>query len=807
MRSGTSKPGVAAALKKKGLRVRIRIEALWRKRWVRWTALAAAIPTILLCFATGYYYVRFAHLIDARLHGERDTVLPLVLARPLELRRGQSLTDRGLIDRLNDLGYAQRPTVTKPGEFAIGAGAIALIPRAPEFKGRIVRVVFQRQPPAPAARGASASRKPPPPRPADRVLQLEVANRPSERLTLDAPILTSLGGEREKRRPVALSAIPDRVKQAVLAIEDRRFYDHPGVDPISIIGAFLTNLRGRRAYLSGASTITQQVARNIFLPRIFPGMTLQEAREKSLRRKLLEAWVSLILTTRATKDAILEMYLNDMTLGQRGSFGIVGVAEASRLFFGKDVSNVTLAEAATIAGVFQSPSALSPFNNPNRCRDRRNLVLEAMVDGGYITREAAERAALEPLVVVQRALEAEAPYFVDYVGQTLDDQYPGLTTTTDQAVEVHTTLDLHLQRLAQDAVRNGLTTVDQLLSRRKRKGKAEAALIAVDPATGEILAFVGGRSYNQSQYNRAIVSRRQPGSVFKPFVYLAAFERALAEERTDVTPASIVVDEPETFEFDDQVWTPENYEGKYDGPITLRRALAHSRNLATIHVAAQAGYDRVADLWKRLAVGTPPKPYPSIALGVFEATPYEMATAYTLFENGGAVRPLKHIMQITRGSKDVTKKTSSEPRRIASPATTFLVTNMMRSVLNEGTAASARANGFTLDAAGKTGTTNDLRDAWFAGFTPELLTVVWVGFDDNQPIGLSGAQAALPIWTQFMKAALAGRPNTPFDVPEGITFREIDADTGKLSTPGCPKTFNEAFLTGTEPTQVCDLHR
>ncbi len=786
------------------MRVRIRVEALWRRRWVRLTALAVAIPTVLLCFATGYYYVRFARLIDARLHGERIKVLPQVLARPLELRRGQSLTDRGLIDRLNDLGYAQRATVAKPGEFAIGAGAIALIPRAPAFKGQIVRVVFQR-PTTPGVR--TASRKAPPPRPADRVLQLELANRPSERLTLDAPLLTSLGGEREKRRPVALSVIPDRLKQAVLAVEDRRFYDHPGVDPISIVGAFLSNLRGKRAYLSGASTITQQVARNIFLPRIFPGMTLQEAREKSLRRKLVEAWVSLILTTRATKDAILEMYLNDMTLGQRGSFGIVGVAEASRLFFGKDVSNVSLAEAATIAGVFQSPSALSPFNNPTRCKDRRNVVLQTMVDAGYITRETAERSSLEPLVVVQRALEAEAPYFVDFVEQTLDGQYPGLTTTTDQAVEVHTTLDLHLQRLAQDAVRNGLTSVDQLLSRRKRKGKAEAALIAVDPNSGEILAFVGGRSYNQSQYNRAIVSRRQPGSVFKPFVYLAAFERALDEERIDVTPASIVVDEPETFEFDDQVWTPENYEGKYDGPITLRRALAHSRNLATIHVAEQAGYDRVSNLWKRLGVGTPPKPYPSIALGVFEATPYEMASAYTLFSNAGAARSLKHIAQVIRGGKDVTKKDASEPRRIASPATTYLVTNMMRSVLNEGTAAGARANGFTLDAAGKTGTTNDLRDAWFAGFTPELLTVVWVGFDDNQPIGLSGAQAALPIWTQFMKAALAGRPNTAFEVPEGITFAEIDPETGKLVTPRCPKSFNEAFLSGTEPTTICDLHR
>src|SRR5206468_2687965 len=348
----------------------------------------------------------------------------------------------------------------------------------------------------------------------------------------------------------------------------------------------------------------------------------------------------------------------------------------------------------------------------------------------------------------------------------------------------------------QDAVRTGLTRVDELLSRRRRRGKAEAALIAVDPRSGEVLAFVGGRSYNQSQYNRAIVARRQPGSVFKPFVYLAAFEQALAQGKRDVTPASIVNDEPETFEFDDQVWTPENYENKYDGPITLRHALAHSRNMATIHVAEHAGYDHVAALWKKLGVGNPPKPYPSIALGVFEATPYEIATAYTVFPNDGVIRPLKYVERITSGGKDVTKKPSSQPRQVARPDTTFLVTNMMRSVLNEGTAAGARSAGFTLDAAGKTGTTNDLRDAWFVGFTPELLTVVWVGFDDNQPVGLSGAQAALPIWTDFMMRALAGHQSIAFDPPEGISFVDIDPDTGKLALPGCPRVFREAFLAG-----------
>jgi len=772
---------------------------------VRLTAAALALPLVVGCFMAAYYYVRFARLIDARLHGERETVLPRVFARPLELRRGQSLTDRQLIDRLNDLGYAQRAAVQKPGEFTVGVGAVAILPRGPELKGQMVKVVFQR--PQPEVK--RAVKRAAPPRIADRVQQLEVAAHPADRVTLDAPVLASLiAGEREKRRPVALSAIPARMTQAVLAIEDRRFYEHPGIDPIGMVGAFFSYMTGRRGYLGGGSTVTQQLVRNVFLPKFEGlGMTLQEARARSLRRKLLEMWVSIVLTQRASKDEILEMYLNDIPLGQRGSFAVFGVAEASRLFFGRDVSNVSLAEAATIAGVIQQPSALSPFNNPARCKERRNVVLQAMADSGYVTAEAANRAAQEPLVVVQRALEAEAPYFVDYVKQTLSDQFPKLITASNQPLDVFTTLDLHLQRLAQDAVRDGLTNVDQLLSRRKRKGKAEAALIALDPRNGEILAFVGGRSYNQSQYNRAIVSRRQPGSVFKPFVYLSAFEEALAEGRQDITPATITNDEPETFEFDDQVWTPENYEGKYDGPVTYRHALAHSRNLGTIHVAQTAGYNHVASLWKALGVGNPPKPYPSIALGVFEATPYEIATAYTIFPNAGVLRPLKHILRLTSGGKEVLRPPDPRSRQIARPDTTFLVTNMMRSVLNEGTAAGARAAGFTLDAAGKTGTTNDLRDAWFAGFTPELLTVVWVGFDDNQPVGLSGAQAALPIWTQFMKTALAGRASVPFDVPDGIAFVAIDPLTGKLASPACPKTFDEAFLAGTEPTLMCDLHR
>ena len=723
-----------------------------------------------------YYWVVFSRMIDARISGDMQRTDPRVFARPFELHRGQAHTPRPLVDRLNDLGYAHRPRTEGPGEFTIGQGTLVLIPRDGDRRGHVLRVVF----------GSRASKTSEP----ARISTIEVVGerRTVDRVKLDAPLITALvTSGREKRRDVPLSVIPRNMVQAVLAIEDRRFYDHPGIDPIGIAGAAFRNVFGTKQYLASGSTITQQLVKNTFLTP-----------EKTLRRKMTEWFMSVVLETRLSKDEILQLYLNDVALGQRGSFAIHGVAEASRLFFAKDISNVSLAEAATIAGVIQSPSRLSPFNNPERAKERRNVVLHAMADTGYISGDAAAREAKTPVAVVARALEAEAPYFVDFISQELQSKYP-----TAGAVDVYTTLDLHLQRLAQDAMREGLTRLDKILARRRRH--AQAALIAVDPRSGDVLAFVGGRSYNQSQYNRVLSARRQPGSVFKPFVFLAAFERAQQEGRGDITPATVVWDEPTTIIFNEQAWSPSNYNGEYDGPITLRRALALSRNSAAVKVAENAGYEEVAALWRRVGAGTPPRPYPAIALGVFEATPYEIASAYTMFPNGGTIRPLRAISRLVAKGKDLPLQTGV-PRAVSRPDTTFLVTNMMRSVINEGTGAGARAAGFTLDAAGKSGTTNDLRDAWFVGFTPELLTVVWVGLDDNRPLGLSGTQAALPIWTTFMSRALSGRADAAFTVPNGITFADIDRDTGKLAAPGCPRVFSEAFLSGTEPYEVCPLH-
>jgi len=735
--------------------------------------LILGIPLVLSAIFVAYLWSTYAAQIDARLNGEQRSI-PRIFGRRFEIKPGNGLTPQQLEERLNDVGYALREAIQGPGEFTVVDTVIRLQPRTEN--SAVMRVEF--------SKGAT---------PVVTNIVNEGTNKTTGELTLEAPMLTAFASG-EKRRFTPLSSIPERMRHAVLAIEDRRFYDHPGVDVIRSIGAVLTNLFGDKEYLVGGSTLTQQIVKNTFLTR-----------EQTMKRKVQEQFMALVLESRLTKDQIFELYLNDQVLGQRGPFAIHGVAEASRIFFGKDVRNISLAEAATIAGLLQSPSRLSPFRNPERALERRNVVLAAMVDAQYISAEEAAAARKAPLGLAARALENEAPYFVDYVSQLVGERYAGLFEK-NAAVDVYTTIDLQMQRIAQEVVGEGIISLDKQLAGRKRKGQVQAAMIAVDPRTGDILAMVGGRAYNQSQYNRAVTTRRQPGSVFKPFVYLAAFEHMVAQGASSPTPATMVLDEPTIFMDGEKPYEPGNYQNEYDGPVSLRRALALSRNIVAIKVAEEAGFDKVANLWKKIGVGTPARPYPSIALGVFEASPLEIATAFTIFTNGGRVRPLRAMTRIVEEGK-TRQVAAGSTREIARPDTTFLVTNMMRAVMNEGTGAGARSQGFRLNAAGKSGTTNDLKDAWFVGFTPDLLAVVWVGYDDNQPVGLGGSQAALPIWTAFMKRSLAARADQSFRVPDGIVFADIDPLSGQLSGPFCPRRISEAFLERTEPWEQCHLHR
>lgn len=753
-------------------KLRLRL-AVPPRRWLIAAGAVAAVVSLVVLVTAAVYWQSYGRIIDAKLSGASQA-MPRIYGRPFEVSPGQGLSPDQFVQRLNDVGYTQRDEAAGPGEFAINENVVTVATRPGQTEpGRTLHVEF-------STRRAVVSRITD-----DREARVG-------RFALEAPLLAALAPG-ERRRYIPLSGIPQHQIEAVLAIEDRRFYDHPGVDVIRAFGALISNLRGDRPYLEGASTLTQQIVKNTFLTP-----------EQTIKRKVQEQFMALVLESRLNKDQILELYLNDVVLGQRGPFEIHGVAEAARIFFGKHISNVTLAEAATIAGIIQAPSSLNPFRNAERSQNRRNLVLKEMVTAGFVTAEAASAAAELPLAVNARALENEAPYFVDYV-KTLVETRRGGPLDPRTSIDVHTTLDLHLQRIAQQAVDAGLARIDEQLAARKNPGQAQAALVAIDPRSGDVLALVGGRAYSQTQYNRAVFARRQPGSVFKPFVYLAAFERMAEEGRADITPASIVLDEPTIFKDGEEDYEPANYQNEYDGPISLRRALALSRNIVAIKVAEITGYDRVADLWKRVGVGTPAQAVPAVALGVFEATPIDMATAYTIFVNDGSLRPLRAISAMVEDGKRV--DVPIQPLRpVARPDTTFLVTSMLRSVMTEGTGASARANGFTLESAGKSGTTNDLRDAWFIGFTPDLLAVVWVGIDDNQPIGLGGSAAALPIWTSFMKGSLSARPDEKFAVPPGIVFVDVDPATGLLATPRCPRSYQEAFLIDTEPHQFCYLH-
>jgi penicillin-binding protein 1B len=771
----------------------------------RFRLVVALLTLVMLPVVVGsafliYEYLIASNQIEARLKGERWLIPSRLYARPLVLHNGLTLQASDLVKRLNGLNYEEKSEgPARPGEFVVGDGVVAVFPRtAPSDPGaphEPLLVTFERDK-------------------RDQVEHIKeirgrVSRRPYRDHALEPELMTYLFDEnREKRRLVRYADIPDNLKHAVLAIEDRRFFSHPGLDPFRLIGAVLRNLRNESSIPQGGSTLSQQLVKNYFLResdergyRVAP---------RTFKRKTQEALLAFVLERRATKEEILELYLNEIYLGQVGSFGINGVGQAARLYFGKDVGNLTLAEAALLAGLIQSPNRYHPYKHPDRAKERRDQVLHAMVNAGFIDSAAAQAAIAQPLHVQPPTVDsAEAPYFVDLVREQLAKRYAGADLVT-QNLTIYTSLDLQLQALAQAAMRRGLQKVDTLI---KRKGgpPVQGCLIALEPATGAIVALVGGRSYGSSQYNRVTEARRQPGSTFKPFVYLTAFEASVEDPALPpLTPATVVDDSPTAFLYEDKEYTPENYERKYFGNVTLRRALAHSLNVATVKVGEIVGFDRVADMWtKRLGMSANVKGYPALALGSFEATPMEMAIAYDVLANGGLkVDPVTVLRVTDDKGRTLEEHRPQPPKRVVSEESAFLVTNMLRSVLNNGTAAAARAWGFSADAAGKTGTTNDMRDAWFAGYTPGLLCVVWVGFDDNTPINLAGSRAALPIWVDFMKNALAGVRSRPFSVPaDTIVFVDICNETGLLATPHCPKVISESFLAGTVPTSVCGLHQ
>ncbi len=735
------------------------------------------LPIVIGSSVLIYYYLRYSVMVERRLQGEHWMSPSRLYARPLVLRPGLPISVSGLVKTLNGLKYEQKTdTPAGQGEFMVGSGSVVFVPRTGDEP---IAVLF------------------------DKSQVKELRGVHSKRLfpshTLEPELITYLFEERDKRRLVRYEELPDSLIKAVLGIEDRRFFSHPGLDPFRIIAAAIKNIRAE-SYIQGGSTITQQLVKNFFLTP-----------ERTVQRKVQEALLAFVLERRAQKKDILELYLNEVYLGQVGSFSIHGVGEAARMYFHKDVGNLTLVESAMLAGMIASPNPYNPYRHPDRATERRNQVLRAMADAGYIPAATAEAAMAQPLKIQAPSVDTtEAPYFVDLVREQLAARYDARDLKT-QNLAIYTSLDFSLQALAQSVLQSGLERVEKMIRRKSKEGPLQGCLIALDPQTGAIVALVGGRSYGTSQYNRVTQARRQPGSTFKPFVYLAAFEATFDDPSLPpITPATVVDDSASTFLFGNKEYTPENYEGRYMGYVTLRKALALSLNNATVKVAEMVGYERVADLWsKKLGIGENIKPYPAVALGSFEATPLEMATAFNVLANLGLKVEPTTVLKVTEDGGSVIEQHYPKPPRVVHAESAFLVTNMMRSVITSGTAYEARKMGFPadVDAAGKTGTTNDMKDAWFAGFTADLLCVVWVGYDDNTPVNLSGARAALPIWVDFMKGALAGTTPRPLPVPPtNIVFVDIDAQTGLRAGPYCPKVISESFIAGTEPIEVCQWH-
>jgi 1A family penicillin-binding protein len=595
-----------------------------------------------------------------------------------------------------------------------------------------------------------------------------------------------------RRINVPLAQVPRHVRAAFIATEDRRFYYHGGVDWRSAGRAALRNFSAL-SFREGFSTITMQVVRNAFLPHL--------SGERSLRRKLIELELARRLEANLTKQQILETYLNVIYLGN----GTYGIEAASRDLFGKSVGRLSLAEAATLAGLAKGPSVYAPRRHPERAIARRNLVLSLMVREGYASSEGATRAQSEPLRLAPAEWRPpqDRSYALDPVRAAVDSVLGDAAATAGDLI-VHTTLDAPAQRAAERAVQIQAAAIQgRAASPRSGRAEIEGAVVALDPRTGAIRALVGGRRSVQRGFNRALDARRQPGSAFKPFVYAAALSAGY-------TPASVVDDSPVAVEDQGLIWRPENFGGVYGGPLTLRRALMRSANAATVRLSQAVGEKRVVAQARRSGIRSRMNPVPSLALGALEVTPLELVAAYAPFAHGGLrVQPYL-ITRIETGDGSVLWRSPiSQPERVLGAAEAFQITSMLRSVVDDGTGRVVREMGVRGPVAGKTGTTNDGTDVWFIGYTPTLVAGVWFGYDSPRPIGpnASGGRLAAPAWAMFYLNGWRERsPVGAWDPPADLVERRIDAYNGDLANEWCPVTQREWFKPGTEPTRLCREH-
>jgi penicillin-binding protein 1B len=753
---------------------------------------AALIIFLVLATTTGgiftYYYVTFGRMIEQRFKGPVFGNSARIYAVPHAVQVGEKIEPREIAAELRHAGYSdQTGGQSTMGSYRLLEGGIEIKPGPDSYHSQESAVI--------RVRGG-------------KVDSISSQSGDLAAYELEPQMITSLfdAEQRSKRQLVTYDQIPKLMVDAVLAIEDRRFFQHGGVNFIRLAEAMWVDVTHQR-HEQGGSTITMQLSRAFFLTP-----------QKTVKRKLSEMLIALEMEQKLSKQQIFEFYANRVDLGQRGSFTISGFAQASQAYFNKDLKDLTPAEAALIAGIIQAPSYLSPYRHPERALERRNLVLDTMVETHALPKAEAEKAKATPLKLAPPNVEAsDAPYFVDMLRETLISKLDE-RQMNDQGYRIYTTLDPELQKAAAAAVQTGMKLVDdqvtKLRTKRAKIGKnkfetkvlpgpqAQVALVAIDPHTGQVLALVGGRNYGMSQLNHA-VARRPTGSIFKPFVYAAAMNTALDGANPVFTPASMVQDEPSTFSYGDQIYEPRNYKEEYHGDVTARYALALSLNNATVKLAEEVGYEKVADLAKAAGIVSV-KATPAMALGAYDATPMDMAAAYTVFANFGERISPTVVNSVRNANGDVVLDFKPDKRQVLDSRVAFVMTTMMEGVMNFGTAFPVRARGFNAPAAGKTGSSHD---GWFAGYTTNLLCIVWVGYDDYSDLRLSGAQTAAPIWAEFMKKAITlpqySSPK-PFSQPPGVVDVQLDKTTNLLATPACPETYDAAFIAGTEPSETCD---
>lgn len=758
----------------------------WRRRLIRpATVIPAVALTVLAAGVLGYYYTVFSERIDRLLRGEVFTRSAGLYSAPKQLRAGESVSAEDLVAGLKRAGYVEkaRQADDARGRYRLDGAALeiepskdSLIDGRPQFPH--LRVVF-------AKGGKSVA----------ELRDLDAGGAKLQSAWLEPELISSVAGpQRERRRVIGFNDLPDPLVKAIVVTEDRDFFNHYGVNFRGILRAAIRRYDADpNSFLSrqGGSSITQQLVKN-----------LSGQAENSLKRKVSEAYMSIILETRLEKKEIFALYCNEAYLGQRAGFSIKGFGEAAEAYFNKDVTALTLPEAALLAGMIRSPNRYNPYKYPEVAFERRNQVLKSMIEAGAASEvEAARAMATEVKLAPARGRidASEAPYFVDYAQGQLADLIAD--TSAADRLRIYTTIDMDLQRAAYSALVKQLAALDKAQAKRFPSGTLQAALVAMKADTGEIVAMVGGRDYEKSQLNRATDAMRQPGSVFKPFVYATALNTAYDPTPRLITAATTYRDEPTTFSYGGQQYSPGNFGDTFsNADVTLRDALTRSLNVVTVKIADEMTISRVMSLAAKAGLPKPKQNYLAQALGTNEATPLQVASAYTAFAQlGTRVTPIA-ISRVTTGAGTTIAAPQGQKNEVMRPQVAYIMDSMMKDVVNRGTAAKVRARGLRANVAGKTGTS---RDGWFAGFTPNLVCVVYVGFDDGSDLRMTGGDSALPIWTDFMTAALAAHPEWGGDwqEPADIEHVEIDPRTGLLAGPETTERRTELFISGTKPAQ------